>query len=80
MMLALMLYRPSPALMLVAILAVPQLLRAWNFDPASEENRAYFNVPVRVRFEYGVIYLGLTAVLALMTYGVHEMLTGGRPF
>lgn len=73
-MLALLIYRPSPALLLVALLAAPQVWRAWNYDPKAEENRAYYGVPNRVRLEYGVIYLGLTAVLGLMTYSVHEML------
>lgn len=79
-MLALLFYQPSPALAIVAILAAPQVWRAWNYDPEAPENRAYYDVPTKVRAEYGSIYLGLTAVLAIMTYSVHEMLTSGRPF
>ncbi|WP_243369888.1 site-2 protease family protein [Microvirga solisilvae] len=79
-MVALLFYRPSPALFIVALLAAPQVWKAWNYDPNAEENRAYYDVPNKVRVEYGLIYLGLTAVLAIMTYHVHEMLTSGRPF
>jgi len=79
-MVALLLYRPSPTLMIVAILAAPQVWRAWNYDPNAAENRAYYHVPMKVRVEYGLIYLGLTAVLAIMTYSVHEMLSSGRSF
>ncbi len=73
-MLALMLYRPSPALFMVAILALPQLKRAWKFDPNAPENQAYYGTSAQTKFEYGVMYLGLTAVLAIMTYSVHETL------
>lgn len=78
-MVALLFYSPSPALLIVAILAAPQVWKAWNYDPNAEENRAYYDVPNKVRLEYGLIYLGLTAVLAIMTYHVHEMLGSGRP-
>jgi Zn-dependent protease len=73
-MLALMLYRPSPALVIVAILAVPQLIRAWKYDPAAPENQRYYAVASETRLEYAALYLGLTALLAVMTYDVHEML------
>ncbi len=79
-MVALLFYSPSPTLLIVAILAAPQVWKAWNYDPNAEENRAYYHVPNKVRVEYGLIYLGLTAVLAIMTYSVHAMLTSGYPF
>ena len=79
-MLALMLYRPSPILFIVAILAFPQLLKAWNYDPKAPENVAYYGVPLQAKLEYGGLYLALTAYLAVMTYEVHEMLGGmARP-
>ncbi|WP_420971060.1 site-2 protease family protein [Bradyrhizobium sp. B120] len=73
--LALMLYRPSPMLLIVAILAAPQLLRAWRYDPHAPENIAYYGVPLQTKLEYGAAYLGLAALLAIMTYDVHEMLS-----
>lgn len=79
-MLALMLYRPSPILFIVAILAFPQLMKAWNYDPKAPENVAYYGVPLQAKLEYGGLYLALTAYLSVMTYEVHEMLSGmARP-
>jgi Zn-dependent protease len=72
--LALMLYRPSPMLMIVAILAVPQLKQAWHYDPKAPENVAYYGIPLQTKLEYGGAYLGLAALLAIMTYDVHELL------
>jgi hypothetical protein len=39
---ALMLYRPSPMLLIVAILAAPELVKAWRYDPKAPENVAYY--------------------------------------
>jgi Zn-dependent protease len=75
-MLALMLYRPSPMLILVALLAAPQLVKAWRYDPKAPENIAYYSVPMMVKLEYGIGYLGLAGLLAIMTYEVHDMLSG----
>jgi Zn-dependent protease len=72
--LALMLYRPSPMLIVVAVLAAPQLLKAWRYDPKAPENVAYYGVTLQTKFEYGAAYLVLAALLAIMTYDVHEML------
>ena len=74
--LALMPYRPSPMLVIVVILAVPQLMKAWRYDPQAPENLAYYGVPLQTKFEYGAAYLVLAALLAVMTYDVHEMLSG----
>lgn len=71
---ALMLYRPSPMLLIVAILATPQLISAWRYDPHAPENVAYYGVPLQTKLEYGSAYLALAALLAVMTYDVHEML------
>jgi len=80
MMLAMLLYRPSPVLAIIAILAFPQLIKAWKNDPKAPENRAYYGVPLQAKLEYGGLYLALTAYLGIMTFEVHEMLGGiGRP-
>lgn len=71
----LFLYHPSPLLLLIAVMALPNLRAAWNYDPNAPENLAYRDVPFSVRFEYGVLYLGLAAVLALMAYSVHASLS-----
>ncbi len=75
---AMMLYRPSPILIMVAILSIPQLFQAWKYDPKAPENIAYYGVPLQTKLEYGVFYLALTAFLCIMTYELHEMLAGIR--
>lgn len=72
--LALLLWQPSPVLFLVVLLAVPQLLKAWRYDPNDPANRDYYNVGPRVRLEYMVLYFGLVAVLALVAYSLHTEL------
>ncbi len=79
-MLAVLIYRPSPALLVIAIIAFPQLIKAWKYDPKAPENLAYYGVPLQSKLEYGGLYLALTAYLCVMTFEVHEMLgTVGRP-
>lgn len=70
-------WSPSPLLVLMAILAAPQLVRAWNFDPQAAENAAYYAVAPAKRFEYALYYVGLAAFLGVMSYEVHEMLKSG---
>jgi Zn-dependent protease len=74
----LFLWRPSPMLVLIAILAAPQLWRALKFDPSAPENQAYYSVTLEQRLGYGLFYLGLAGYLAIMTHDVHEMLAGAR--
>jgi hypothetical protein len=38
----------------------------------------YYDTPPAKRLEYAVLYLGLTAWLAVMTHDVHEMLATVR--
>ena len=78
-MLALLLYRPSPLLLLIALISFPQLLKAWRYDPKAPENIAYYGVPLQTKLEYGALYLALTGFLCVMTFEVHEMLSGMRP-
>ena len=75
---AVMLYRPSPVLILVAVISLPQLLKAWNYDPKAPENAAYYDVPLQAKLEYGGLYFALTAYLAVMTYELHETLQTSR--
>lgn len=72
----LFIWRPSPLLVLIAILAAPQLWRAIKFDPGAPENVAYYGVAAEQQLHYGLFYLGLAAYLAVMSYEVHEMLPG----
>ena len=75
MLLGLMLWKPSPILFIIALLAFPQVVRAWRYDPTARENVAYYGVPMAVRVEYAVLYLGLAALLAIVSYEVHAQLS-----
>jgi Zn-dependent protease len=71
---ALFLWRPSPMLLLVAILALPEVLRAWRGETAKPGTPDYYSVPLRVRVEYACWYLALVAALAMLAYETHEHL------
>jgi Zn-dependent protease len=77
--LGLFLMRPSPILVLMAILAIPQVMKAWHYDPSAPENQAYYGVSSEHRLGYGLAYIGLAAFLAVISNDVHQMLiaTGG---
>lgn len=75
---AMFFYQPSPVLIMIAILAMPSVLRAWRYDPQAPENRAYYAIPAEAKLFYTCFYLGLSAYLALMTYQLHGML-GAHP-
>jgi len=75
MLVALFVYRPSPMLILIAILAYPQLIKAWRYRKDSPEAQSYYAVPAAVKWEYGTYYLVLAGFLAVMTHDVHEMLS-----
>lgn len=69
---ALFFYRPSPMLILIAVLAYPQLKAAIWGDPALPAH--YYEATREARINYAVIYLGLVAFLAVMSYSIHDML------
>jgi Zn-dependent protease len=56
-MLAMLFYRPSPVLAIIAVIAFPQLIKAWKYDPKAPENLAYYGVPFQTKLEYGGLYL-----------------------
>lgn len=74
---ALFFWRPSPMLLIVAILAAPQVMKAWRYDPAAPENRAYYAIAGVKRLEYMALYLGLAGYLALMAQRAHDVLEAG---
>jgi Zn-dependent protease len=73
---ALFFYRPSPLLVMIAILAAPNVLKAWR-GVASPEEQAYYIASAETRFNYGVMYLGLAAFLAIMCDELHKELPRG---
>ncbi|MFL6693411.1 MAG: site-2 protease family protein [Ramlibacter sp.] len=70
----LFLWRPSPMLVLMAVLAAPQLMKAWKFDPAHPDNEQYYAASTETRVTYGMYYIGLVGFLAVMAHDTHEML------
>lgn len=75
---ALFFYRPSPLLILVAILAAPQVWKALKHDATTPENVAYYDVALETRLQYAALYIGLAGFLAVMAHDVHEMLGAAR--
>lgn len=71
----LFLYRPSPILILVAILAAPSAMKAWKFRADDPAHGDYYKVTAETRFTYGLTYVGLLAFLAVMSHDVHLMLS-----
>lgn len=72
--LGLFFWRPSPMLVLVALLAAPQVWKAIRYRRDSLEARTYYAIPTAKKWEYGAYYLVLLAFLGTMTYEVHEQL------
>jgi len=66
--------RPSPMLILIAVLAAPQVLAVLRGQAEAAMPAGYYEVPAPVRVRYAVWYLGLAAFLALMSHDVHERL------
>jgi Zn-dependent protease len=65
---ALFVWRPSPLLIVMAILAAPQVMKAFRYDPKAPENAVYYASTLETKLSYGALYLGLAAFLAVMTY------------
>lgn len=75
-MLALFVYQHSPMLIVMGILAAPQLIAAFRYDPSHPANARYYGTSLRAKLVYGGLYLGLVGFLALASFTVHSMLTG----
>lgn len=71
---ALFFYSPSPMLLLLAFLAYPQIKQALWPDRHNPYPEAYYQVPLGQRMNYGVLYLGMVAYLAMMSFKLHEQL------
>ena len=72
-MLALTYFHTSPLLVLILVLSIPSLLKAWRYDPRAEENRRYYGVPLALKLGYGLFYLALAGFLAVMTDTAHRL-------
>lgn len=74
---ALFLYNPSAMLILIAIMAFPQIKLALQKDGAASAMPAgYYDAPLNLRINYAAYYFVLTGYLAIMSYEVHGMLSG----
>lgn len=67
-------YDPSPLLLIIALLAAPQVMQAWRYRHGDPAHAGYYTASPRTRLAYGGIYLGLLFFLAVMTHDVHQML------
>jgi Zn-dependent protease len=65
---AMFVWHPNPLLLLIGLLAAPQLVKAWKYDPKAPENLSYYTISPRRRLEFLALYFGLAAYLAFMTY------------
>jgi Zn-dependent protease len=74
---ALFFYFPSPLLILMAILALPNVMKAWRGLKTPEE-QAYYGVPAETRVTYAALYLGLAGFLAVMCEQLHAELPHSR--
>ena len=72
---AMFLWQPNPMLLLIALIAAPQLIKAWKYDPKAPENERYYAISPRRRFEYLALYFGLAAYLAFMAYRTHSLVS-----
>lgn len=63
-------WKPSPLLLIIALLAAPQVWAAFKGEDATVARIA----APGVKFAYGAQYLGLLAVLALLAFETHERL------
>lgn len=69
---ALFFYRPSPMLLLIAILAYPQLKLAIRGDATLPAD--YYQASLDTRMNYAAIYIGLCAFLGIMSFEIHDLL------
>jgi Zn-dependent protease len=72
MLIAFFIWKPSPLLVLMAVLAAPQVWSVFKGTASS----ASANVPAAVKWKYGAQYLGLAAGLAVLAFDAHERIPG----
>jgi hypothetical protein len=70
-----MFWRPSPVLILIAIIALPQVMRGGATTRRRRRTSSIAASRRRTRLEYRAAYLALTGFLGVMTYELREMLS-----
>lgn len=73
----LFLWRPSPMLLMLAILFIPKVLEALKRKDFEQSD--YYMTAGATRVKYGVQYLMLALFLSIMVFFIHEKMTGGVP-
>lgn len=70
----------SPLLLVFGLLGLPAMWGAWKAWRSGDvaQTEAYFAVPLAKKWEYGFMYLGLAAFLAVMAHDAHGMLEVAR--
>lgn len=71
---ALYFWRPSPMLIVIGIMAAPQLLAL--FRARGQLNSSYYQVPQNIRVGYAIQYLILAGFLAVASFELHAQLPG----
>lgn len=64
-------YSYSPMLILIGLLAYPQVKQALWPDKNNPHPEGYYQASFNDRINYGVLYLGLVGFLSVMTYEIH---------
>lgn len=77
--LLMMLWRPSPILLIVLLFGAPEVWNAIRRGRGTESERAYYAIPFKHRLAVGVTYFGLMLVLGLAFYELSPMVYDGRP-
>ncbi len=65
--------QPNPIIILIAIMAIPQVWAAWRNKISFPQG--YYDVSATIRFKYLIQYLVLLGFLLLMSASTHETLT-----
>jgi Zn-dependent protease len=73
---ALFFYSPSPLLIVMAILALPSVMKAWRGIGSTEQ--PYYTVSAETRLSYAALYFGLAGFLAIMCEQLHAELPHTR--
>lgn len=73
--LALMIMRPSPILLIILIFGAPELLRVFR----SRDTSDYYDVPMSERLTIGTIYFGLMFILGFLLYELEPLMHSLQP-
>ncbi len=70
--LLLFLARYNPLIIVLALLSLPRIISGWKAKP---EDSPYYQATTTDRWKFGAAYLGLAALLAVLSYMVHSQLS-----